>query len=124
MGFNPKVSRPEDFVCVRFPIPPVNIRPTAKIDFLASSTMEDSLTLKIADIISNNVKIRNQIDKEMLGSDLTSYNQDIHTLLQYHCSTYFDNESISLPKSEFKASGKPTKSISERIKGKAGRVRF
>ena len=123
MGFNPKISRPEDFVCIRFPIPPVNIRPTAKIDFMASSTMEDSLTLKIADIISNNVKIRNQIDKEMLGSDLTSYNQDIHTLLQYHCSTYFDNESISLPKSEFKASGKPTKSISERIKGKAGRVR-
>ena len=123
MGFNPNVSRPEDFVCIRFPIPPVNIRPTAKIDFMASSTMEDSLTLKIADIISNNVRIRNQIDKEMLGSDLTSYNADIHTLLQYHCATYFDNESISLPKSEFKASGKPTKSISERIKGKPGRVR-
>ena len=52
MGFNPKISRPEDFICIRFPIPPVNIRPTAKIDFLASSTMEDSLTLKISDIIS------------------------------------------------------------------------
>jgi len=123
LGFNPKVSRPEDFICIRFPIPPVNIRPTAKIDFMASSTMEDSLTLKIADIISNNIRIRNQIDKETLGSDLTSYNQDIHTLLQYHICTYFDNESITLPKSEFKASGKPTKSISERIKGKAGRVR-
>ena len=123
LGFNPKVSRPEDFICIRFPIPPVNIRPTAKIDFMASSTMEDSLTLKIADIISNNIRIRNQIDKEMLGSDLTSYNQDIHTLLQYHMCTYFDNECVTLPKSEFKASGKPTKSISERIKGKAGRVR-
>ena len=123
LGFNPKVSRPEDLICIRFPIPPVNIRPTAKIDFMASSTMEDSLTLKIADIIAHNNRIRNQNDKAMMGSDLTSYNQDIYTLLQYHVITYFDNESVSLPKSEFKASGKPTKSISERIKGKTGRVR-
>ena len=123
LGFNPKISRPEDFICIRFPVPPVNIRPTAKIDFMASSTMEDSLTLKIADIISNNIRIRNQIDKETLGTDLTSYNQDIHTLLQYHISTYFDNDSSSLPTAKFKASEKPIKSISERIKGKAGRIR-
>ena len=57
LGFNPKISRPEDFICVRFPIPPVIIRPTAKIDFLASSTMEDSLTLKIADIAVSCVQI-------------------------------------------------------------------
>ena len=123
LGFNPAISRPEDFICLRFPVPPVNIRPTAKIDFMASSTMEDSLTLKIADIISNNIRQRNLIDKQMLGDDLNSFNSEIHALLQYHICTYFDNESISLPKSEFKASNKPTKSISERIKGKAGRVR-
>ena len=124
LGFNPKIARPEDFICIRFPIPPVNIRPTAKIDFLASSTMEDSLTLKISDIISNNYRVRNMMDKQLLGTDLTSLqNQDIHSLLQYHVATYFDNESVTLPKSEFKASNKPTKSISERIKGKAGRVR-
>jgi DNA-directed RNA polymerase II subunit RPB1 len=123
LGFDPNISRPEDFICLRFPIPPVNIRPTAKIDFLASSTMEDSLTLKIADIISNNIRQRNLIDKQMLGSDLNSFNNEIHALLQYHVCTYFDNECISLPKSEFKASNKPTKSISERVKGKTGRVR-
>lgn len=123
LGFNPKISRPEDLICIRFPIPPINIRPTAKIDFQASSTMEDSLTLKIADIISNNNRIRNQNDKAMMESDVNSYKQDIYTLLQYHVITYFDNETVSLPKSEFKSSSKPTKSISERIKGKAGRVR-
>ena len=124
LGFNPSISRPEDFVCIRFPIPPVNIRPTAKIDFLASSTMEDSLTLKISDIIMNNIRERTLIDKQVLGTDLNnSFNGEIHSLLQYHVCTYFDNESISLPKSEFKASNKPTKSISERIKGKTGRVR-
>lgn len=123
LGFNPKVSRPEDLICTRFPIPPVNIRPTAKIDFMASSTMEDSLTLKISDIIVSNNRLRNQTDKAMMGSDLTSYTNEINTLVQYHISTYYDNESSSLPKAEFKASSKPIKSISERIKGKAGRVR-
>ena len=55
LGFDPKVSRPEDLIGIRIPIPPVCIRPTAKIDFLASSTMEDSLTLKIADLINHNI---------------------------------------------------------------------
>ena len=124
LGFNPKISRPEDFICVRFPIPPVIIRPTAKIDFLASSTMEDSLTLKIADIITWNSKIRSQNERAMTGVDLTSvHNENMQSLLQYHCATYFDNETLNLPKADFKASNKPIKSISERIKGKAGRVR-
>ncbi len=123
LGFNPKLSRPEDFICIRFPIPPVIIRPTAKIDFLASSTMEDSLTLKIADIITWNTRIRNQNEKAMSGVDLTSFNENMQSLLQYHCATYFDNETLNLPKADFKASNKPIKSISERIKGKQGRVR-
>lgn len=123
LGFDPKISRPEDFICTRFPIPPVIIRPTAKIDFLASSTMEDSLTLKIADIITWNTRIRNQSEKAMSGVDLSSFNENMHSLLQYHCATYFDNETLNLPKADFKASNKPIKSISERIKGKAGRVR-
>ena len=81
--------------------------------------MEDSLTLKIVDIISNNQRQRNLMDKQKLGTDMTSnIKEDVDILKQYHLATYFDNESISLPKSEFKASNKPTKSISERIKGK------
>ena len=96
LGFDPKVSRPEDLICVRFPVPPVIIRPTAKIDFLASSTMEDSLTLKIADIITWNTKIRNQSEKAMSGVDLTSWNDNMHSLLQYHCATYFDNETLNI----------------------------
>jgi len=123
LGFNPKQVRPEDLILTRFPIPPVIIRPTAKIDFLQSSTMEDSLTLKIADIITANKRIRTQMDKEVVSNELSNYNQDITNLLQYHVATYFDNESCTLPRSEFKTGGRPTKSISDRIKSKHGRVR-
>ncbi len=117
LGFNPDVSRPEDMILTRFPIPPVAIRPTAKIDFMSSSTMEDSLTLKIADIISTNIKVRDQMNRDSANV------KDMSTLLQYHTATYFDNNS-KLPTSEFKSGGKPTKSISDRIKAKEGRVRF
>ena len=122
LGFNPKLSRPEDLIIKTFPVPPVIIRPTSKIDFLASSTMEDSLTLKISDIILANQRLRTQLDKETVQNDINNYSNTAHTLLQYQVTTFFDNESISLPRSEFKT-GNPTKSISDRIKGKAGRVR-
>ena len=123
LGFNPKQSRPEDLILTRFPIPPVIIRPTAKIDFMQSSTMEDSLTLKIADIINSNKRVRTLMDKEVVSNELSTYNQDITNLLQYHIATYFDNESCTLPRSEFKTGNRPTISISDRIKSKQGRVR-
>ena len=86
--------------------------------------MENSLTLKIADIINNNNKVRKEIEKQNMEGDETNYKQDVATLVQYHVATYFDNESISLPRSEFKTGGKPTKSIKERLSGKQGRVRL
>ena len=41
-------------------------------------------------------------------------NSDFNNFLQYHIAT-FDNDSASLPKTEFKTGNKPTKSISDRI---------
>ena len=118
IGFNVNESRPEDMILTRFPIPPVIIRPTAKIDFMASSTHEDSLTLKIADIINSNIRVRNEMNKDSAGLN------DAITLLQYNVATFFDNDSASLPKSEFKTGGRVINSISDRIKGKEGRMRL
>jgi DNA-directed RNA polymerase II subunit RPB1 len=123
LGFNPKIFRPEDLIITTFIIPPVIIRPTAKVDFMSSATMEDALTLKISDIIIRNRTIRQQLEKETLNNELSSYNLDNYHLLQYHIATYYDNESVKLPRSEFKTGNRITKSISDRIKGKSGRVR-
>jgi DNA-directed RNA polymerase II subunit RPB1 len=123
LGFNPKIQRPEDMIIENFPIPPVIIRPTSKVDFLSAATMEDALTLKISDIINSNKRIRQQKEKELIGAELSNYHQDLINLLQYHVAIYFNNESINLPRTEFKTGGKPIKSISERIQGKYGRVR-
>ena len=59
-----------------------------------------------------------------MNKDSSSSNlDDLFTLLQYHLAIYFDNDSSSLPKSEFKAGNRPIKSISDRIKSKEGRIR-
>lgn len=123
LGFNPSMHRPEDLIIENFPIPPSIIRPTAKVDFLSSSTSEDALTLKIADIITANKRVRNQMEKETLTNELSTYSADIFNLLQFHIATYYDNSSVSLPRTEFKTGGRQTKSIVDRIKGKKGRMR-
>ena len=102
-----------------FLVPPVAVRPSAKVDFLASSTREDDLTHKLADIVKANIRLHRH--KETVNEATAKYGQDHQHLLQYHLATYFDNESVSLPKSEQK--GKPTKSFAQRLKGKEGRFR-
>ena len=123
LGFEPKLQRPEDMILEKLPIPPVIIRPTAKVDHYSSATMEDALTLKISDIITANKRVRIQLEKDVISNDISTYNQDIQNLLQYHIATIYDNDSLTLPKTEFKTGNRPIKSISDRIKGKQGRVR-
>ena len=123
LGFDPNIQRPEDLIIEIFPIAPVIIRPSAKVDFMTAATMEDSLTHKISDIIVANKRVKKQFEKDIISNDISTYNQDIFNLLQYHIAIYYDNDSISLPRTEFKTGGRTIKSISERIKGKTGRIR-
>ena len=118
LGLDPKKTRPEDMIQRIFPVPPVQIRPSAKVDFMASSTMEDDLTHKLADIVKANLKLRKH--KENMTDKTAMYNNDYNSVLQFHLITYIDNEILSL-KSEQK--GKVTKSLSSRLKGKEGRIR-
>jgi DNA-directed RNA polymerase II subunit RPB1 len=120
MGLDPNKSRPENMIYKVFPVPPVAVRPSTKADFLASSTMEDDLTHCLASIIKANV--RNRKFKETVNDQTAKYGLDHIHLLQYHVATYYDNDSLSLPKSEA-ARGKPCKSATQRFKGKEGRVR-
>ena len=118
MGLDPKKSRPEDMLEKIFPIPPVAVRPSAKADFLASSSMEDDLTHKLTDIVRASMRCLKY--KEDKNSN-EKYRADQCHLLQYHIASYYDNDTLTLPKAEQK--GKPLKSLSARIKGKEGRVR-
>jgi DNA-directed RNA polymerase II subunit RPB1 len=119
MGLNPKESRPESMIIKTFAVPPVTVRPSTKADFLASSSMEDDLTHKLADIIKCNSRIKKY--KESPSNNNAKYAPDHLHLLQYHIASFHDNESLNLPRAEQK--GKPIKSLSSRLKGKEGRLR-
>jgi len=117
MGIDPVKSHPIDMIHLIFPVAPVPVRPSAKVDYLsASSTREDDLTLKLADIIKANIRIRRYKETN------AKFKNDHFHLLQYHAATYFDNDGLSLPRAEQRG-GKPLKSLSSRLKGKEGRVR-
>lgn len=118
LGMDPTRSRPEDMVHIVFPVPPVPMRPSARGDFSGGSSMEDDLTHKLADIVKANMRIMK--NKENQGESSSKYNPDHAYLLQYHCGTYIENDSMTLLKSEQK--GKPFKSLASRLKAKQGRV--
>lgn len=120
LGFDPKKSRPEDMIIVNFPVPPVHVRPFIKMEMISSSTSDDDLTHKLVDIIKNN-----EILKDSKGDgSLVKYasNNEDFMLLQLHVATFFANDVIGLPRS-LQKNNKATKSVSERLKGKEGRIR-
>ena len=119
MGMNASRSRPEDMIHKTFPVPPVAMRPPAKGEMMGGSTIENDLTCKLADIIKANLRIIK--NKENQTENSARYNIEHGHLLQYHVATYFENDSLSLPKVEIK--GRPFKALSDRLKTKEGRIR-
>lgn len=117
MGIDPRKTRPEDMIIKVFPVPPVAIRPSAKVDSQSSSNREDDLTHKIADIIKANKRIRNS--KRNNNDSRSRVNQA--DLLQYHIATYFDESIFATPKGEQRS--RPFKSVVSRLKSKEGRIR-
>lgn len=120
LGIDPKKNRPEMMIHKVFPVPPVQVRPSTRADFLASATMEDDLTHKLAEIVKSNLRVKKQKEKDVT-EESERFKQDHVDLLQYHIASYFDNETLQLPKSEQK--GHILKSLSARIKSKEGRIR-
>lgn len=120
LGMDPKKTRPENFIIKNFPVPPVSVRPSAKADQLAATTYEDSLTCVIAEITKINNKLKKLLEKP---NDNIRTITDAQTLLQYYVAIFFDNDTLTFPKSEQRTGGQPTLSIANRIKGKTGRIR-
>lgn len=119
LGMDPERSRPENMIHLTFPVPPVQMRPSTKGEFLGGSTMEDDLTHKLADIVKSNYRINKQ--KESLNENSSKYNKDHAQLLQLHVASYFDPDTITNAKADNK--NKPFKSLASRLKSKEGRIR-
>ena len=116
MGFDPAWCRPEWLICSVLPVPPPSVRPSVKQD--NSQRMDDDLTHKLSDILKANITLRKKIDNNAKKEII----QDWINLLQYHVATLIDNELPGISQATHR-SGRPLKSIRQRLKGKEGRIR-
>ncbi len=116
LGFNPKVARPEWMVLQVLPVPPVYVRPSITLE--SGIRSEDDLTHKLVDII----RINQRLKENMEAGAPTLIIQDLSELLQYHATTYFNNEASGIPPARHR-SGRALKTLSQRLKGKEGRFR-
>jgi len=116
LGFDPDFARPDWFVLTVLAVAPPAVRPS--VMFSNSARSSDDLTYKLADIVKANQALKTQELQGAAEHILLDYTR----LLQWHVATLMDNE-ISGQAQSFQRSGKPIKSIRQRIVGKGGRVR-
>ena len=116
IGVSPETARPEWTVLTVLPIPPVTMRPSITLE--SGERSEDDITHKLGDIVRINQRLFENINAgapEIIVEDLWD-------LLQYHVTTFFDNDVSQLPPARHR-SGQPLKTLTSRIKSKEGRIR-
>lgn len=116
MGFSPLWSRPDWMICQAMIVPPPAVRPSVKHD--AQQRSEDDLTHILVNIIKANKTLQEKIQNNAPANVI----DDWTTVLQYYIVTQVDNK-IPGVASVAQRSGRPLKSIKDRLNGKTGRMR-
>ncbi len=116
VGINREVAKPEWMVLTVLPVPPVTVRPSITLE--TGERSEDDLTHKLVDIL----RINQRLKENMEAGAPQLIVEDLWELLQYHVTTYFDNEASGVPPARHR-SGRPLKTLAQRLKGKEGRFR-
>jgi len=116
LDINRKTARPEWMVLTVLPVPPVTVRPSVTLE--TGERSEDDLTHKLVDVIRINQRLQENRDA---GAPQLIV-EDLWELLQYHITTYLDNQTSGIPPARHR-SGRPLKTLAQRLKGKEGRFR-
>ncbi len=116
LGINARTLRPEWAILTLLLVPSVTVRPSITLE--SGERSEDDLTHKLSDIIRSNQRLWENLNA---GAPEVII-EDLWDLLQYHVTTFFDNSIAKIPPARHR-SGQPLKTITERIKGKEGRIR-
>ena len=116
LGFSPIWSRPDWMICQVMAVPPPAVRPSVKHD--AQQRSEDDLTHILVNIIKTNKTLQDKIQNNSLPKVI----DDWTSVLQYYVATQVDNK-IPGAAPVAQRSGRPLKSIKDRLNGKGGRMR-
>jgi DNA-directed RNA polymerase II subunit RPB1 len=116
MGFSRYWCRPDWMMCTVLSIPPPQVRPSVLQD--NNQRSEDDLTQKLVDIIKTNGLLADKIAKNVKKKVIDEWTN----VLQYHVATFINNEIPGVPPSA-QRSGRPLKSVQQRLGSKEGRIR-
>lgn len=116
-NYNVEIVRPEWFVLTAMLIPPIKIRPSITLE--TGMMSEDDLTHKLVDIVRANTRLKDNIDA---GAPQLII-EDLWDLLQYHVTTYFDNNTAGVPPAK-QSTGRPLRTLAQKLKGKSGIFRY
>ena len=116
LDINRKSARPEWMILTVLPVPSVAVRPSVTLQ--SGERSEDDLTHKLVDVIRINQRLQENRDA---GAPQLIV-EDLWELLQYHITTYLDNQTSGIPPARHR-SGRPLKTLAQRLKGKEGRFR-
>lgn len=117
MGLSRYWSRPDWMVCTVLPIPPPQVRPSVVQD--NNQRSEDDLTHKLFEIIKNDKTLQQKIENNASKDVIDMWS----SVVQYHVATLVNNQIPGVAPSA-QRSGRPLKSIQERLGSKEGRIRF
>ena len=117
LGLDFHFSHPKNMLIDILPVPPPVVRPSVMMD--SSARTQDDLTHKLIEIVKCNQHLEKQL---ALPTAQKHVIDEYINLLQFHINTYIDNEIPGQPQAT-QRTGRPIKSIGQRIRTKEGRVR-
>ena len=117
VGLDLKWARPEWLLVSVLPVPPIHVRPSVSVGGGAMSS-EDDLTHQLVNIIKCNIALRQAITNGEPGIIVEQFEQ----ALQHNVAAFMNNELRGVPQVT-QRSGRPLKTIQQRLKGKEGRIR-
>lgn len=122
MGFN-EFCKPRDLIMLTVLVPPPVARPAIMASEGSRSRGQDDLTHKLQDINKRSIELQAYMGDETWRSIVvTSELNERIAKLQFEVFTYMNNN-IRGQKQSTQRSGQPTKSITDRLRGKDGRIR-
>lgn len=117
MGLSRFWCRPDWMICTVLPIPPPQVRPSVVQD--NNTRSEDDLTHKLFEIIKNDRTLQAKIENNSTPHVIA----EMTDVVQYHVATLIDNQIPGVAPSA-QRSGRPLKSIQQRVGSKEGRIRY
>ncbi|GKZ01276.1 hypothetical protein MPSEU_001078600 [Mayamaea pseudoterrestris] len=115
LGLDVNHARPEFLLVQVLPVPPLHVRPSVSVN---GGFSEDDLTHQLVNVVKSNLSLQQAVT----NGEPAIVVEQFELALQHNVAAFMDNEIRGMPQVT-QRSGRPLKTIAQRLKGKEGRLR-